>query len=122
MARALTQDESARYPWASRINDYVPVGAQRRWGVLLAWGGLTVALLVWLLVYVVMSRNVPDKSVHLSPVAYDLVAAAAVASMAGAVLGLITLAVAIIKNAGTAMVWSAAAIVPALLWIALLAR
>ena len=42
VARPLTPDELTRYPWASQISDYVPVGRLRTWGLLLGLGGLVV--------------------------------------------------------------------------------
>ena len=33
MARALTADEQQRYPWATRISDFVPVGRWRKIGL-----------------------------------------------------------------------------------------
>ncbi len=44
MARPLTPDELTRYPWASQISDYVPVGTLRASGLLIGIAGFCVLL------------------------------------------------------------------------------
>lgn len=122
MARELTQNEQVRYPWATRINDYTPVGTVRRWSLILAWSSLAAACLVWLLVYMTMSRGAPGQSVHLGTAWRVLVIAFAVVSFAGGVAGLVTLVQAVMKNARTAMVWSVATAIPAALWLSYLIK
>ena len=45
MARPLTPDELARYPWASQISDYMPVGRLRKSAVYFGLAGLTILLI-----------------------------------------------------------------------------
>ncbi len=53
MARALSAEEKVRYPWASQITDYVPVGQWRRYGLLSAVAGICVLGLGVLVIYVI---------------------------------------------------------------------
>jgi hypothetical protein len=120
MARALTVDEQARYPWASRIVDYVPVGRLRHIAVYLSAAGLTL-LLITFAVVAATDQNVRN-GVHVTAsmpgrlglwVALGLMAA-------GFVLGVYTAVQAVVRSAKGALVWSVFALweLPLILLIA----
>ena len=106
MARALSQDEQVRYPWASRIVDFVPVGRLRHIGIYVSLGGLTM-LVVSLIVVVVTSQNVRN-GVHLEASTLGRVAAdvSLLVMAAGFVIGLVGLVQAVVRNAKLPMLWS----------------
>lgn len=106
MARALTQEERVRYPWASRIVDYVPIGRLRHVAVYVSMSGLLL-LVLSLIVVVVTSQNVRN-GVHLQASTLGKVAAdaALLIMAAGLVLGLVGLVQAIMRNARAPMLWS----------------
>jgi hypothetical protein len=115
MARALTAQEKLRYPWASRITDYVPVGRWRRIAFKTAWGGLalyiggTLAIFVFSS-YLRMVNGLPDG------VAEFLVTVPAFLAMAvGFFIGLVTAVQAARQEARPALAYSVAAMLPGIL-------
>jgi hypothetical protein len=114
VSRALTVEEQQRYPWASRINDYVPVGLVRKvglWAAVLAvvfFIGGTVALA---LVAVDIRQGVDYTSGTLGRITLVL---SGICAVAGLVLGLIGLVPALLRSATGPLLWSAAAMVPAI--------
>ena len=119
MARALSQEEKVRYPWASQITDYVPVGPWRKYGALISAIGLGV-LAVGIFAIYVMGLHVHIR--HGVPRGVDewAVVALSTALMAvGFFIGLVTAVEAWRDNARPALVWSAAAMLPGLFWLAI---
>jgi len=90
VARALTPDELTRYPWASQIGDYVPVGRLRTTAVLIGLCGLVV-LFVGCVVSLAAAENIRH-AVTMShwPTAAGVYGGIALAAV-GAVLGVVTL-------------------------------
>jgi len=117
MARDLTQEEHSRYPWASRTTDYVPVGIFRKIGLLSAWVGMVGTFLIWLVVYITAPRKVSGVPLHYNSVERVLFIVCAVVALVAALIGLITLIEAIVKNAKSPLVWSLAALVPGVFWL-----
>ncbi len=120
MARTLTADEQARYPWASRIIDYVPVGRLRHLAVYLSAAGLTLLLLTFAVV-AATEQNVRN-GVHVTAsmpgrlalwVSLGLMAA-------GFACGVYTAVQAIIRSAKSPLAWSLFAVweLPLILLIA----
>ena len=114
MARSLTPDELTRYPWASQISDYVPVGRLRAIGALVGIAGLVV-LLVGALVSVAAAQNVHHAvAMNHLPTKLGGYLGMVLAGVA-AVIGVVTLVQGIVKRGSLTLVWwSAVAIVPAL--------
>jgi hypothetical protein len=117
MARVLNNDEQLRYPWASRTTDYVAVGALRKIGLLSAWLGMLGTFLIWLVVYITATRKVSGAPIHYNMLERALFGVCAVVALAGALIGLITLYEAIVKNAKSPLVWSLGALVPGAFWL-----
>jgi hypothetical protein len=122
MARELRGDEKLRYPWASRINDFVPVGRMRRYTLFVAWAGFAV-LVVGTIVLAVSQQHV-HLGLHIAGSASGVeavVKAVSAAMMLGslpfAVYGLVQ---AVLKNARAPLVYSIGALVPGLLALYLL--
>lgn len=112
MARPLTADEKLRYPWASRITDFVPVGRTRRLGVLLAVGGLVVLAVGWGGIYITVNNVHAGVSIT-GGIAGRIVLAVSGSLMgAGLVIGLVTGVSALMRSAKTPLVWSIFATVP----------
>ena len=115
MARPLTPEELTRYPWASQISDYVPVGRMRTLAVLLGIAGLIVVILGAI---VSLASAV---SIHHAVNTHHLATALGVylgtaLTVAAAAIGVITLVQGIAKRASlTVLLWSIMAIVPLLL-------
>jgi hypothetical protein len=115
MARALNAQEKLRYPWASRIVDYVPVGRWRRIALKIAWGGLALYLGGILAIFVFSSylrlvNGLPDG------VAEFLVTVPAFLAMAaGFFIGLVTAVQAARKQARPALAYSVGAMLPGVL-------
>ena len=115
MARPLTPDELTRYPWATQISDYVPVGRLRTIGVLAGIAGIVV-LLVGALVSVAAAQNV-HHAVAMNHVPTKLGYYLGLAlTIAAAAIGVVTLVQGLLKRGSLTLVWwSAVAIAPLLL-------
>jgi hypothetical protein len=117
VARPLSQGEKLRYPWASQITDYVPVGPWRRYGLFVGVAGICVLGLGMLVIYVAgvhvhMRGGVPRGTDEWIAVSLST------ALMAGGFFsGLVTGVTALRDHARSAFIWSAAAMVPGLLWL-----
>jgi len=112
VARALTHDELQRYPWASQITDYVPVGLWRKIAVACTWVA-AVILIIGILVTLGMASNVH----HALRITHPLLAGACVGAAGlaaiGILLGLVTGVQAVAKGYRSLLLWSVAAVVPA---------
>lgn len=117
MSRTLTPDEQVRYPWASRITDFVPVGRRRRWGVLCAWTGAALYVLGALGVYVFTSHLSMWHGIPKGSLAIPFLGLGLLGMAAGFVVGLLTLPQAIVSNARSPIAWSAVAMVPLLIFV-----
>ena len=115
MARSLTPDELARYPWASQISDYVPVGRLRRYGLYFGLAGLTV-LLVGAIFSLAQAENIHNAvTMHHLPTELG-VYAGMVLTLIAAALGVITGVRTIIQRGSVSLLlWSVGAILPAVL-------
>ena len=115
MARSLTPDELARYPWASQISDYVPVGRLRRYGVYLGLAGLPV-LIVGAIFSLAQAENIHHAvTMHHLPTELG-VYGGMVLTLIGAALGGVTGVRTLIQRGSISLlVWSAGAILPAVL-------
>ena len=115
MARPLTPDELTRYPWATQISDYVPVGRLRAIGVLVGIAGLVV-LLVGALVSVAAAQNVHHAvAMNHLPTKLGVYLGLALTIVA-ALIGVVTLVQGLLKRGSLAlMCWSALAIAPAVI-------
>ena len=117
MARALTEPEKVRYPWASEITDYVPVGRWRKVALWCTSAGLVV-LVGGLLAIYIFSFHVHIK--HGVPRGIDEWAVFGVSTVllaAGLAIGAVTAVTAWVHRARTALVWSLGAMVPPLIWL-----
>lgn len=115
MSRALTSEEKLRYPWASQITDFTPVGRWRRAaltvaGVGLAWYVLGVLFIFFFTSHLDMRRGLPDGAVEAAVLwpAMGLIAL-------GFLGGLATGVQAVVRAARTPLVWSVFAMLPGLL-------
>jgi len=115
VARPLTPDELTRYPWATQISDYVPVGRLRAIGVLVGIAGFIV-LLLGALVSVAAAQNV-HHAVAMNHLATKLGVYLGLAlTIVAAVIGVVTLVQGLLKRGSlTLVVWSVIAIAPAVL-------
>jgi hypothetical protein len=121
VARPLTPEELTRYPWASQISDYVPVGRLRTLGVLLGITGLVVVILGAIVSLAAAVSIHHAVNTHHLATALGVYLGTALA-IAAAAIGVITLVQGIVKHASlTVLLWSIMAIVP-LLVIALVVR
>jgi hypothetical protein len=117
VARTLSQEEKLRYPWASRITDYVPVGRWRRYGLLSAVTGICILGLGVLVIYV-MGLHVHMRGGVPRGVDEWLVVALSTALMAaGFFVGMVTTITAGMNHARAALFWSTSAMLPGLLWL-----
>jgi hypothetical protein len=114
VARPLTADELTRYPWASQISDYVPVGRLRTWGLLLGLGGLVVVI-VGAIVSLAQAINIHHAvTMHHLATALGVYIGTAM-TVAAAVLGVITLVQGIARRGSfSVLLWSVMGIVPLL--------
>jgi hypothetical protein len=117
VARPLTQEENTRYPWASQITDYMPVGALRRYAVYAGVAGICILGFGLVVIYVaglhVHMRNGVPRGID-----EWLVVSVSTAFMAYAVVvGLLTAITAWRKHARAALTWSVTATIPGLLWL-----
>ena len=117
MARALTEQEKVRYPWASQITDYVPVGPWRKVALICSGAGVGVLGAGVMAIYVF--------SMHLHihhgvPGGLDEWVVFGVSSALLAValaIGLVTAVTAWLRKARTPLVWSVGAALPPLIWL-----
>jgi hypothetical protein len=120
VARPLTPDELTRYPWASQIGDYVPVGRLRTIAVLIGLGGLAV-LLLGCIVSLAAAENIR----HAVTMSHWATAAGVYCGIAlsavGAVLGAVTLVQWSMRRGSLApLLWSIGAFVPAVVIVLLI--
>ena len=120
MARPLTPDELTRYPWASQIGDYVPVGRLRTIAVLIGLGGLAV-LLLGCIVSLAAAENIR----HAVTMSHWATAAGVYCGIAlsavGAVLGAVTLVQWSMRRGSLApLLWSICACLPLLVIVFLI--
>ena len=115
MARPLTPDELTRYPWATQISDYVPVGRLRAIGVLVGIAGLVV-LLLGALVSVAAAQNVHHAvAMNHLPTKLGVYLGVALTGVA-ALIGVVTLVEGLLKRGSLALLcWSVVAIAPAVI-------
>jgi hypothetical protein len=116
MSRSLTADEQVRYPWATEITDFVPVGRWRRRGALCAWAGAALYVLGAVGIYVFASivatwHGIPDR-----PLSIPFLGLGILGMAAGFVIGIATLPKAIASNARSPIAWSAVAMLPLLIF------
>jgi hypothetical protein len=117
VARPLSQEESTRYPWASQITDYMPVGTWRKYGLLVAVAGICILGLGMVVIYVaglhVHMRNGVPRGID-----EWLVVSVSTALMAfGFIVGLLTALTAWRQHARAALTWSVTAMIPGLFWL-----
>lgn len=117
MARPLTPEELTRYPWASQISDYVPVGRLRTWGLLIGLAGLVVVV-VGAVVSLAQAINIHHAvTMHHFATALGVYLGGAL-TITAAVLGGITLVQGIARRGSfSVLVWSILAIVPLLVMV-----
>ena len=115
MARPLTPDELTRYPWASQISDYVPVGTLRASGVLIGLAGLIV-LIFGTIVSLAQAENIHHAvTMHHLPTVLGVYVGMAL-TIAAAAIGVFTAVQGIVQRGSWSLLWwSAGAIAPALL-------
>ncbi len=115
MARPLTPDELTRYPWASQISDYIPVGRLRTSGMLVGVAGLVV-LLIGMIVSLAMAQNIHHAvTMHHLPTALGVYVGMALTTVA-ALIGVVTAVQGIAKRGSLSLLWwSAGAIAPAVI-------
>jgi hypothetical protein len=115
MARALTPDEQTRYPWASQIVDYMPIGRVRKVALWAGGGGFALYLVGLLVIWVFSPQLLMENGLPVG-VAETIVCVPAFLAMAvGFVLGLVTGVRAAAKQARPALAWSVAAMLPGLI-------
>jgi hypothetical protein len=119
VARPLSQEEGVRYPWASQITDYVPVGAWRRYALIVGLIGIAILGAGMLVLYVAglhihMRNGIPRR------IDEWLIVTVSTACIAyGFFVGLVTALTAWKNHARTALTWSLTAMVPGLFWLVL---
>jgi len=116
VARALSPQELTRYPWASQITDYVPVGRLRKVAVGCTAVGI-VFLVIGTIVSLAMATNIHHALALKHPVLAIGVFGGIVLAGIGILLGVVTGVQAVVKGFRSLLLWSAAAIVPALVMI-----
>jgi len=122
MPRALTEPERLRYPWASQITDYVPVGRLRRIGLFLATAGFALLAVGMLVIYVVtmhvrLHHGVPGRLVE-----WIVYLASMALVGAGFVIGLVTAGSAVARRARLPLLYSVGAIILPVLWLLIIIR
>ena len=117
MARPLTAQERLRYPWASCINDYVPVGRLRKVGLAAGVGGLFVFSVGILGIYIFTSHLNTANGLPTGPVEWVVYVLGWLGMAAGFVLGGIGAFTAVRRAARAALMWSVAAMAPTVLWL-----
>ncbi len=115
MARALTPQERLRYPWASRIVDYVPIGIWRKVAVAAGAGGLALYALGILGIYFFSPYLLIENGLPVGVAEYIVMVPAFAAMAFGFVVGCITAVTALLQRARPALIWSVGAVLPGLL-------
>jgi hypothetical protein len=114
VARALTADEQSRYPWATRIDDFVPVGRVRKVAVLCSAVGLGLVL-VGMIISLALAQSIHGAvTMHHAPTAAGIYAGMALTG-AGAIVSIVMALQALPKKAYGLLWWAVAAVVPALI-------
>ena len=116
MSRPLTADEQLRYPWASQITDFVPVGRWRRRGVMCAWIGAAVYVVGAVGIYVFTSHIHTWHGIPKGSLAGVFLGLGLLGMAAGFVIGAATLPKAIASNARSPIAWSSLALVPLIIF------
>lgn len=114
LARALTSQEKLRYPWASQIVDYVPVGGWRKVALAAGVGGLTLYALGILGIYFFSPYLLMKNGLPVGVAEYVVLVPAFTAMVLGLVLGSITAVTALLRRARPALIWSVGALLPGL--------
>jgi len=113
VARALTADEQARYPWASRIDDYVPVGRIRKLAVACSGAGLG-AVMLGMFISLILNENIHHAvTMRHAPTAVGMYVGMALTAV-GAAVGIVTGVQALANKANSLLWWTVAAVVPAI--------
>lgn len=115
MARALTEQEKVRYPWASQIIDYVPIGPWRKIALAAAIGGLSLYALGILGIYFFSPYLLIENGLPVGVAEYIVMVPSFVALGVGFAFGLITAVTALLRRARPALIWSIGAMLPGLL-------
>jgi hypothetical protein len=114
VARALTVEEQQRYPWASRIHDYTPVGRLRKvglWAAVLALVCFLAGTIALALVAVDIRNGVDYTSGTLGLVTLWI---SGVLALGAFVIGVVGLVPALARGAAGPILWSLGAMLPAL--------
>ena len=119
MARALTAEEQQRYPWASQITDYVPVGRWRRTGVIIASFGLAWFILGAATVFVIHRSLQLKHGLPHTGLSWGAFAPAMGLMTVAFVVGAVTGVTAVTRKLRVPLLWSIGAMVPALAWAVL---
>jgi len=119
MTRALTADEKQRYPWASQISDYVPVGRWRRMGLITAGVGFAWFILGAATVFAMRKSLQLKGGLPHSGLSWGAFGPAMGIMAVAFVVGLVTGVTGVIRKLRAPLVWSMGAMVPALLWLVL---
>jgi hypothetical protein len=122
MARALTEPERLRYPWASQITDYVPVGRLRRIGLALSTAGFALLAVGILLIYVVTMHVHLHNGVPQGAAEWIVYLASLALVAAGFVIGLVTAGSAIARRARLPLLYSLGAMILPVLWLLIVLR
>jgi hypothetical protein len=117
MARALTEAEKLRYPWASQTTDYVPVGRLRRIGLVLSTAGFVLLAVGMLVIYVITMHVRLRHGVPGGPAEWFVFVVSLSLVAAGFVIGLVTAVSAVARRARLPLLYSAGAIVLPVLWL-----
>lgn len=117
VARALTEQEKVRYPWASQITDYVPVGFWRRLALGCSGAGIGILVVGVLAIYVFSMHLHIRHGVPRGLVEWLVFGVSAALLAVGLSVGLVTAVTAWLRKARTALVWSIGAVLPPLLWL-----
>ena len=118
MARPLTADELNRYPWATRITDYIPVGRLRKIGLACTSAG-AIVLLLGIMISLALSTNVRNAVSMDHPIVAIGVYIGIALAGTGLVIGIVTGVQAVARGVRSLLLWSLATIAPALLMLAL---
>jgi hypothetical protein len=120
MARVLTADEQLRYPWATRIGDYVPVGRARKLALLAVGVGVAVLILGLGFLYVTADDVRHGVAVRGPVIGWLTLIIPGVLFAIAFVIGCVTAVPALIHKATTPLVWSLCAIAPLVIGVVVL--
>lgn len=115
MARALTEQERLRYPWASQIVDYVPVGLWRKVALAAALAGLSLYALGILGIFFFSPYLLVRNGLPVGVAEYIVMVPSFIAMGLGFVLGFVTAVTAMLHRARSPLIWSVGAMLPGLL-------